>query len=397
MGKKSRQKQSRQAEPKQTTAGARCVVRPARTSAGQAILLAVIIAVSVLGVYWKSLDNKFLTWDDSKYIYENPLVNGYGGLTAIWSDIRSDRLLTHYYPFTITTFWIEKHLVDIPPISGGPDEAEGIPAPPLFHVTQLVLHIVNSMLIFFVLRAMGAGLLVSAFTCVIFSLHPVNVETVAWLSERKNLLSSMFFWLSLLTYIRFRQGEAVTSGSRGAAKYSLSIFFFVCALFSKAATVVLAPVIICTDRLLDKRWTMRSVIRSVPFFAMWLVMGMVTAKREEMMAAPIHIDLLMRPFIAVSAIAHYFVKMVIPVNLAAIYPRWELSLSEPRYWISAAGVIAACLLIWRYRDSLEDLWFWGLALFIFTISPILGLKYFSWMSFSFVADHYMYLGSSGQG
>ena len=399
MGKKLGQKKDRLVTEKHRTAKIPCMIKPCFTPVRSIVLLAIVIVVSVFGVYWKTLDNRFLTWDDRKYIYENPLVNGNGGLTAIWDDLWAERPATHYYPLTITSFWIEKHLVGISSDSGDPNHAAGIPAHPLFHVTQLILHVLNSMLIFLVLRTLGAGFLVSAFTCLIFSLHPVNVETVAWMSERKNLLSSFFFWLSLLIYIQYRQMPAETpvkSGAKIHMKYLFSLFFFVCALFSKSAALVLAPVIISTDRLLDKRWSLSSGVRSMPFFAMGLVMIAVTALREEALAkTSVHIDLFMRPLIAVSAIVHYFVKMVLPINLAAIYPRWELSLAEPRYWLSIAGVIIACFLIWRFRDCLEDLWFWGLALFIFTISPILGLKYFSWMVFSFVADHYMYLGSSG--
>ena len=399
MGKKIRQKQDRQVTEKHAAAEVCCMIKSCSTPVRSILLLAIVIAAAVFGVYWKTLDNRFLTWDDRKYIYENPLVNGDGGVTAIWADLWAERPTTSYYPLTIATFWIEKHLVGIPSDGGELSNTAGPPAHPLFHVNQLILHVLNSVLIFLVLRALGAGFLVSAFTCLIFSLHPVNVESVAWMSERKNLLSGLFFWLSLLTYIQYRQMSVALSGKSGAKinmKYLLALFFFVLALFSKSATLVLAPVIITTDRLLDKRWSLSSVKRSIPFFAMGLVMIALTASRAEVLAkTSVHVDLFMRPLIAVSAIAHYFIKMILPINLAPIYTRWELSLAEPRYWLSLAGVIASGCLIWRFRGWLGDLWLWGLALFIFTISPIIGLKYFSWMLFSFVADHYMYLGSSG--
>ena len=162
------------------------------------------------------------------------------------------------------------------------------------------------------------------------------------------------------------------------------------------AVIVLVPILIATDRLLDRRWSWGAVLRSVPFLALGLLAAQLTAVREASIAKAWEpVGLLLRPFIAVSALVHYVVKMLVPIKQAIIYPRWAESLLEPRYWISVVVVTVATVLIWRYRERLGDLWLWALALFLLSVAPVLGLKYFIWMQFAFVSDHYMYYGAPG--
>jgi hypothetical protein len=153
---------------------------------------------------------------------------------------------------------------------------------------------------------------------------------------------------------------------------------------------------VITDRLLDGRWTWKSVARSVPFFVLAAGIAAITTTREQSIAKSWDsVDLSLRPFIAVSAIVHYVTKMLLPIHQAIIYPRWSESLWTPRYWISLVVVAAAAGLIWRYRRWLGDHWLWGLGLFLLTVAPVIGLKDFIWMQYAFVSDHYMYYGSTG--
>jgi tetratricopeptide (TPR) repeat protein len=205
------------------------------------------------------------------------------------------------------------------------------------------------------------------------------------------IASALFIWRACLQFIR-------RTGRDGGVPwlYLASIATFAIALVSKGACMVLAPVLIVTDRVLDRRWSWASAARSMPFFAMGIFMANVIAAREGFIAKSWEpIETTLRPFIAVSALVHYVTKMLVPIKQAIIYPRWEESLGNPRYWISLAVIIAAAYLIRRYRNWLGDFWLWGLALFLLTIAPVLGLKHFIWMQFAFVSDHYMYYGSAG--
>jgi hypothetical protein len=107
------------------------------------------------------------------------------------------------------------------------------------------------------------------------------------------------------------------------------------------------------------------------------------------------VEVWFRPFIAIAAITHYIIKILLPINQAIIYPLWNLSLTNTRYLSSIIFILTLFFLIWRYRKTLPDMFFWGLALFLVTVSPMLGFIHFTWMEFAFVSDHYVYLGSPG--
>jgi hypothetical protein len=354
-------------------------------------LSALLIALAVIGLYQTTLENEFLTFDDRKYIYENEFVIGDGGLGAIWGDINNKKPRLHYNPMTYTTFWIEHQLFGLEPPDVDPEKVWSRAAHPVYHWTQMVLHAINAALLLFALRAIGIRFPVALFAVAFFALHPVNVASVAWMAERKTLVSALFMWITFLLYVHHRRRE-----SGGHWFYLASIGTFALALVSKGACAVLAPVLIVTDRVLDRSWSWASAARSLPFFAMGLIMANIISAREGFIAKSwVPTEVWLRPFLAVSALVHYVVKMLVPVKQAIIYPRWAESLDNPRYWISLAVVIVAACLIRRYRAWLGDQWLWGLALFLLTVAPVLGLKHFIWMQFAFVSDHYMYYGSIG--
>ena len=359
------------------------------------LLAALLIGVAVLGVYRNTLGNEFVSFDDRKYIYQNPFVIGDTGLGAIWGDVFNTEPRLHYYPMTFTTFWIEHQFVGLAPPDADMSQAIGQPAHPLYHWTQMVLHAINACLVLFVLRALCVRFPVALFVAAMFALHPIAVAAVAWMAERKNLVSAFFLWLTLLLYLRYRPHHARDAAPRRGF-YWASVTTFALAISAKAAAVVLVPILVVTDRVRDRRWSLASLRRAAPFAILAFTMAGITSNREASIAKAWEpIDIWLRPFIAVSAIVHYVGKVLLPVKQALIYPRWAESLLEPRYWISAALFAGAAFLIRRYRAWLGDLWLWGLALFLLTVAPVVGLKHFIWTQYSFVSDHYMYYGTPG--
>jgi hypothetical protein len=362
-------------------------------------LTALIIVITVVVAYWNTLGNEFVSFDDRKYIYQNELVVGDGGLGAIWHNPLDEKAKLHYYPLTFTTFWIEHALVGLEPPDVEPDAVMGKAAHPLYHVTQMLLHAINACLVLFVLRALGVRFATAVFTALFFALHPVNTASIAWMAERKNLVSALFFWSSLLLYLNHRR---LAERSRPYARrklpwlYVAAVLAFALALTAKAAALVLAPIIVITDRLLDRRWSWESVWRASPFFLLGMIAARITAMHEALIAKSWEpVAMWARPLIALAALVHYVTKMLVPVRQALIYPRWEVSLSNPRYWIAVVVTGAAAALIWLHRKWLGDQWLWGLGLFLLTIAPVLGLKHYIGMQFAFVSDHYMYYGSPG--
>lgn len=370
-----------------------------RTSLLWWAVAAALIGAAVLGVYSNTLGNEFVTFDDRKYIYENELVTGDGGLGAIWGDLFNEKPRLHYYPLTFSTFWIEHALVGLePPDVDQREEPAGKHAHPLYHWTQMVVHAINAALLLFALRMLGIRFPVGVFVVALYAVHPLTVASVAWMAERKNLVSALFIWVTLLLYVLHRRRrEESLAYERGLPWiYLASLGAFVLALSAKAAAIVLAPILVVTDWYLEKRWRWDHLVRVVPFFFFALGMIAVTSMREAFIAKSWDpTPIFMRPFIAVAALAHYVQKSFLPVDQALIYPRWPQSLAEPRYWISLAFVAGAAWLIWRYRNWLGKAWLWALGLFVLTVAPVLGLKHFIWMQFAYVSDHYMYYGLPG--
>lgn len=347
-----------------------------RSPAGRRWLAALLVFAVTVVVYCNTLGNHFVSWDDRDYVYGNQQVQDKeNGLRAIWTDVFAEKPNEQYYPLVFTSYWIEHQFVGLNPA--------------LYHATQMVLHGLNAALLVFVLHWLGIGFLPALFAGLLFAVHPVNVASVAWITERKNTLSGLFALLALLLYIQSRRRG-------GRHRYLLSLVFVQLSLLAKTTALALAPILLATDRLLDRRWTGSSLKRSLPFFLLGFAMACVTMRVEGMQAkGGTPVAPLLRPLVASAALTHYVTKLVVPFDLLPVYPRWPESFGFPRYWISLAAVIAAVLLIWRYRRWLGDRILWGIAVFGLATAPALGLKHFNYMQFSFVADHYVYIGSAG--
>lgn len=348
---------------------------PIRASVFRQVSVSLLIAAAAVICYWGTRDYEFVRWDDTGYVMGNPLVTGDGGLKSIWLDVFKDEPVKLYYPLVWTSYWIEYQFFQGSP--GG------------YHVVQMVLHALASVAVFLAIVSLGAPLLAAATAGLLFAVHPINVASVAWIAERKNTLSAIFFWGSLFAYVHFRR-------SGGAWRYSAAIAAFQFSLFAKTACVVLAPILLVTDRLLDGKWTGRAIARTAPFFGLAMTMGLLTASAESQnRKSGEPLEWLLRPFVAAASLVHYVVKTFIPVDLVPVYQRWPASLSEPRYWIATAAVGVACGLIWKFRRKLAPLAWWSMAVFLFALGPALGLIQFNFLQFSFVSDHFVYFGLPG--
>lgn len=348
---------------------------PVQISNGQQAIWSLVIAAAALVCYWNTKECGFVRWDDTKYVIDNPLVTGDGGLKAIWTDVFADKPVRIYYPLTWTSYWIEHKFFK--------RDAAG------YHVVQMILHALASVAVFLAVAGLGAPLLAAAATGLLFAVHPINVASVAWLAERKNTLSAIFFWLALLDYVRYRRRG-------GVWRYVAAVTAFQLSLFAKTACVVLAPILLVTDRVLDGRWTLRAFVRTAPFFVLALTMGLVTAGAEaENRKSGEPLEWALRPLVAAASVAHYVVKTVVPVDLVPVYARWAESFAVPRYWISLAATLVCAALLWTFWRRIPALAWWGLAAFILALGPVLGFVQFNFLQFAFVSDHFVYLAVPG--
>jgi tetratricopeptide (TPR) repeat protein len=262
-----------------------------------------------------------------------------------------------------------------------PDVAVG------FHVVSVFFHCVCVFLLIALLRSLGLNTWVASVAAALFALTPINVASVAWAAERKNILSMMFYMLALLSYLRFRR-------QGGWYWYVGCILLHQSALFSKTVSVTFPMMVVLTDRLIDRRWSGESLLRAAPLAIQSMIAAGITMEVEDR-ARSIPIEDPQRPLVAAAAIWFYVLKAVAPVGLLPIYPLWHPSWGEIRWLLPLLGLLGAGWLLWAFRRRISPYMFWAAALYLVTTAPMLGFRNINYFQFAFVADHYFYHGGIG--
>jgi tetratricopeptide (TPR) repeat protein len=315
-------------------------------------------------------------WDDDIYVTQNQLLTAPDGLRRIWFSLDSP---SQYFPLVYTTFRLEYALWGLHPAG--------------YHWVNILLHAANAILVWrllLALRVPGAWL-----AAALFALHPVHVESVAWITERKNVLMGLFFLLSLLAWVRFVEREP-----KGLGKYyALALLFYALALVSKTTACTLPAALLLILWLKKIPITLRRIRQVAPFVILGIVMGLVTIWWErhhqgtqgELFA----IGLPERFLVAGRALWFYLGKLVWPVDLAFSYPRWTISVANPLdyVWLLATAALAAVIYFARRRLGRGPEV--ALVYFAATLSPMLGFIMLYTFRYSFVADHYQYMASIG--
>jgi len=362
------------------------------------VLFGGALVALVLLAYLPALRGDFL-WDDDRYVSENPHVRSPAGLRAIWL---KPGATDQYYPLVFTSFWLEYRLWGLNPIG--------------YHLVNVALHVAGALLIWRILRRLAVP--GAALAAAVFALHPVHVESVAWITERKNVLSLVFYLAALRAYLAFidRGDETQTPADArrhrprspgadlpeyrsGAGAYFAALACFACALLSKTVTASLPAAVLIILWWKRGRLHWADLPPLLPFFALGLTGGLITAllERHHVGAAGAEWDFSAaeRCIIAGRAVWFYLGKLIWPVKLAFIYPRWQIDAGDWRQYIFPAGALFLVLFLWLARDRLSRgplaaaLYFGG------TLLPALGFLNVYPMRFSFVADHFQYLASIG--
>jgi protein O-mannosyl-transferase len=288
------------------------------------ILGCVVIAGACFLAYSPALKGPFL-WDDNKYITDNELIGAPDGLFRIWF---STDVPSQYFPLVYTSFRFEYRLWGLNPIG--------------YHVVNIVLHILCALLLWLILRRLSIP---AAFVAAAaFALHPVNVESVAWIAERKNTSMLVFFLLSALLYIELVLRNH--SSWKGILLYVLSLICFALSLFSKTTACVLPLILILILWFKQVPFNARRILQLIPYFVLGLAMGLLTIWWEKNHQGVGLIDLGLsvsdKLLIASRAIWFYAGKIFWPLNLAFSYTRWKINTSDPvQYlWLLACLIIA---------------------------------------------------------
>ena len=338
-----------------------------RRDAPAALALGLLAAVCYLpAMLWGGLN-----WDDQIWS-QSRAVREWSGLGAIWSWPVRIEGEAHYWPLTYTTFWLEHKLWGL--------------APAGYHVVNVLLHLLNSLLVWrLLLRLAVPGAWVAA---AVFAAHPLHVESVAWIIERKDVLSGLFYLTAMSVWLRFLEQPRPW-------RYGLALLLFAAGLLSKSIVVTLPAALLIVQWWRNGRITVRDLRRMAPFFLVALLITALDLYPVASKSSLLDYSLPERMLIAARALWFYAGKLAWPTDLAIVYPRWDVSPGDPRAWLYLAGAAALAATLWFARHRIGRGPLAGALFFAVTLSPVLGFVNHGYMEYSFVADRFQYLAGIG--
>ncbi len=328
-------------------------------------LVAAALVLAVFLAYQPAWHGGFV-WDDDTHLLNNPVIHRPDGLVWAWTS----GVYLNYWPMTFTVYRLEYEMWGLNPLG--------------FHLVNIALHAVSALLVWRILRHLQVpGAMLAA---AIFALHPVNVESVAWISQLKNVLSLSLALLSLLFYLRHER-------SGGWWQLAASVALFLLSALAKGMVLTLPALLLACDWWQRGRISRRDLLRVLPFAIIAALMIAVEVSKQHagIGSAVVRSDSLFgRAAVAGCAVWFYFWKAIWPVNLMFVYPRWHINQRD--LWAYLPGVLLAGILAvawWRRRS-------WGrpvvmlIVCYVALLLPVLGFADIVFMQYSLVADHWQY-------
>ena len=312
----------KQAQPKVTAP-----ILPQKDNS-QLWLLIAIVAITFV-VFFPALFNGFvLNWDDSGYITENKAIQVFN-----WSNIKllfSNYYQANYHPLTMLTYAMEWAVVKDNPF--------------LYHLDNVILHLINVALVFVFVKKLTGKIEIAVITTLLFGIHPLRVESVAWVAERKDVLYTCFFILSANFYIDYIQ-----KADKKILNFGMSIFFIVLSLLSKPAAVCFPGVVVLLDWFFGRKINLKLVLEKIPYFAISLIFGIVAVNSQKGAGAIQNLTPLFTFFerivLSFYAVELYLQKLLVPLGLSAMHPYPEVDGGHMLTKVYIAPVIVLAILV----------------------------------------------------
>ena len=332
------------------------------------LVLGLLVVVSYLpAMLWGGF-----VWDDGIFIEAEP-IRKVSGLWQIWFSPTAIDQEAHYWPLVYTTFWLEHKLWGF--------------APAGYHIVNVLLHLANTLVVWHLLRRLSVpGAWVVA---AVFAVHPLHVESVAWVIERKDVLSGLFYLIAVLAWMRFVERPC-------PRRYALPLVLYAAGLLSKSIVITLPVALLIWHWWKQGRVTSTDLLRLVPFLIVGLVItvGDLSFYRSRE-ALALDYSLTERMLIAARALWFYVGKLLWPSELAVVYPLWDIRVVDPLAWGYPIAAVALAGTLWHFRQRVGRGPLAGALFFAVTLSPVLGFVDYGYMQFAFVADRFQYLAGIG--
>ena len=335
------------------------------------LLKVAVIFVACFWIYSPVYDGEWL-WDDDYLLTNNADVQAADGLGRLWfAPATAD-----YLPLTMSALWLQWRFFGL--------DSTG------YHIISILLHALASCLLWGLLRQMR--LRAAWFAGLIFAVHPLGVESVAWISELKNTLSLPFFLAAAWCVVRFEQGS-------GRRFYFAALGLFLAAMLGKSSVVMFPCVMLLHAWWLRGRISWHDIVRSAPFFLISLLLGLITLHFQLNRAIgdePIPIGGFdSRLAIAGMALLFYLTKIFWPLTLLPIYPQWKANPPEAYQFLPWLLIIGAFVFFWMRRKTWGRHALMAFGFYFITILPVLGFVAMSYMRVGWVADHFLYIPMIG--
>ncbi len=357
-----------------------------------------MVVILTLGVYGRHLPEEFAGWDFDAYhavIYAtDPLGMG----RTLIADFAGRIVPGYYAPVSSISLMLDKYFT-----------GATAPSPAVTASINLVIHCINGILLLMLLRVLGAGEAFCGIAVFLFLLHPIQVESVIWFAQRKTVLGAMFCLLSWISFLSFRR-----TGSRAA--YAFSLVAFALGMLSKPTYVCLPALLLATEIFLPQDTPLsgnagasdgkqaglekgrlsrmvRLAIRLAPYAALSLGCAAIAMATEP--SASITLPLYERPFIAAAALWFYVGKLLVPLNLTVIYPRWHIDVFSWIWWAPLVALLVVGLMLWVFRHRLGRRTFWAMSIFLIPLGPAIGFFKFGHQMHSFVSNQFLYFSMIG--